>query len=640
MSLYKQCSLMLLGLLVFVFSIAGYFQLKEVKELVNNQLQAELVNTIHNISIATVTPLEMGDNQSIEQIITPQQPRNLAEIHLTSLVDGQVYQWQKAIEESTSVPSWFTQWIAWSNLEQQRTIKAGWLELASLTVSINPSWAYLQLWYYFLAIACTFISVVIAALLIMSWGWQRLMSRLDVLTLHTQQVAKHEKSHVSVERALPELDGITQAINLMAKQLNNYIQLSNQEIQSLRLQKQIDKRSGLANAEYFYDRMNSWLDEPVAGALAIIDCAWLEQIHEQYGSGVYQDSLRLLAQSLQKRCLKSTVLAQLNRSQLAIILTEHTVKEQQQEIQYIVQDIQNEIEQSEISNGEFFIGVSSKTDASTKNSLYQETLSALNYAQEHHQKVHWADNTVTHYHGLAVLNWATSIEQAITDRALVFKSQPIQNMATTATVQNEVFCQLQLGDERVMAKTFMPYVEEYGLGERLDQCILQMIEQASLLAHSGSTIAINLTVNSIRSSSFQTWLAHFLNESAMSDKLSFEVPESAIEEDLSACLSLALLFNQKDISWGIDHYGRQLTSVDYLLSLRPKYVKLDQSFAGVSTESGKYELGRALASIAAGLDIKVIATGIQYSEQLALLEGLPIWGYQGFIAPPVELNLA
>ena len=77
----------------------------------------------------------------------------------------------------------------------------------------------------------------------------------------------------------------------------------------------------------------------------------------------------------------------------------------------------------------------------------------------------------------------------------------------------------------------------------------------------------------------------------------------------------------------------------YLQSLRPHYVKLDQSFAYIEDNQHNSELCRALVNVAKGLDIQVIVTGIQEKQQLSRFTELRVDAYQVFISPPVNVKL-
>ncbi|MCF1428178.1 MAG: EAL domain-containing protein, partial [Shewanella sp.] len=87
----------------------------------------------------------------------------------------------------------------------------------------------------------------------------------------------------------------------------------------------------------------------------------------------------------------------------------------------------------------------------------------------------------------------------------------------------------------------------------------------------------------------------------------------------------------------IDHFGRQFGSMNYLQTLRPSYVKLDQAFAQYDENQHNSPLCRALINIAKGLGIQVIITGIQEEAQLKNFSGLDIQGFQGFIKPPQDV---
>lgn len=197
-------------------------------------------------------------------------------------------------------------------------------------------------------------------------------------------------------------------------------------------------------------------------------------------------------------------------------------------------------------------------------------------------------------------------------------------MRSNEIIQRELYCRLSIDDEVVSAAEFMPFIELLSLGDQLDKCLLETIEQQNIMA---------LTQNP----EFSQWLAKFLAKSKHAHQMLFEMPESALINAYEDCHKLAEIVRSAGAKVGIDQCGRHMSSLDYLTKLQPHYIKLDQSYAFYEKLNQSNEMCRALINVAKGLNIEVIITGIESQEQLRNFTSLRAEGYQGYISAPEDI---
>nr|MBP8127868.1 EAL domain-containing protein [Aeromonadaceae bacterium] len=98
------------------------------------------------------------------------------------------------------------------------------------------------------------------------------------------------------------------------------------------------------------------------------------------------------------------------------------------------------------------------------------------------------------------------------------------------------------------------------------------------------------------------------------------------------------IVRQHGFGWGVDQYGRNFQSLDYLEALTPAYVKVDHGYTGmVLKEEGDQAFLSAVCRAAHNAGIVTIATRVESQEQVQALSKLFVDGYQGFISPPYPL---
>jgi len=121
------------------------------------------------------------------------------------------------------------------------------------------------------------------------------------------------------------------------------------------------------------------------------------------------------------------------------------------------------------------------------------------------------------------------------------------------------------------------------------------------------------------------------------ERLTVEVTESGLIEDLSAAADLLAELRSGGLRVAIDDFGTGYSSLAYLKALPLDYLKIDKRLCQDIAGSVRDRIVvRSVIDMARSLGLGVIAEGVETEEQLSLLaqEGCNL--YQGFLcAPPV-----
>src|SRR5687768_7223096 len=122
-------------------------------------------------------------------------------------------------------------------------------------------------------------------------------------------------------------------------------------------------------------------------------------------------------------------------------------------------------------------------------------------------------------------------------------------------------------------------------------------------------------------------------------RLTVEVTESGLIEDLGAAGNLLARLRQGGLRVAIDDFGTGYSSLAYLKALPLDYLKIDKRLVeDISGSPRDQVVVRSVIDMARSLGLEVIAEGVETEEQLALLarEGCNL--YQGFLcSPPVDV---
>ncbi|MGL5361168.1 MAG: bifunctional diguanylate cyclase/phosphodiesterase [Shewanella sp.] len=639
MTLFRQIYSLLFSLFLLVVASVGYVQFTETQSFLTKQMESDLNNVSTSLGLMLTPALESGDTVAAETLVNVIfEGGYYQNVKLTWMVDGKQQEWNNPLNIE-DVPQWFINLSLFKTIKKESTITSGWLQLAQLEITAHPGFGYHELWRIMsntiIAFSLLFLVAIITARLGLTW----ILKPLHSLAEHAKNIAARQ---FGPDMALPnttELKDLVTAFNSMSSQLKQVFQSLDEEVGALRKKNLVDPASGLPNRQYAVSRLNGWLSEPSSGALFLAKLDWLEEVHSKYGYQVRDETIRILAEKFQQHLneIAPCVIARIAAYEFAFLVTDVEHDQISKYLQTLIRTINQEISKAGCKpNESFAIGIAERIGQMQVSDILAQADNALQKALKENKTFHWFETTEQQL--FTREQWRDNLSQAISNKKFKFRWQPIQFCDGNGIVQRELYCQLALGDKLAHAGQFMPYIELLSLGALLDKCLIETLYEQKILERTAEPVAINLTYQSIADAQFHEWLNHYLRNATHVERICFEIPEAGVYSDLAACAHLCNIIRDNGAKFGIDHFGRQFGSMAYLQELRPSYVKLDQSFAYYDEAQHNSELCRAIINVAKGLDIQVIVTGIQELSQLQRFKDLRTDAYQGFIAPPENLN--
>ena len=640
MTLFRQIYALLFALFLLTIASVAYVQFSETQGFLTKQMESDLNNASNSLGLMLTPVLEAGDTAGAETLVNVIfEGGYYQQIKLTWLVDGKQQVWNNAVKVN-NVPQWFIDLGLFKSINKQTTITSGWLQIATLEITAHPGFGYQELWRIISDIIILFSILFLIAIAFARVGLSWILKPLNTLSVHAQKIAERQFGPDMQPPKTKELKELVNAFNSMSAQLKQVFNSLDEEVSALRKKNLVDQVSGLPNRQYMVSRINGWLSEPNTGALFLVKMDWLEDIHSKFGFQVRDETIRILSEKLQYHQdeIAHSVIARIAAYEFAFLVEDSEHDQLTKYLQSLIRTINKEITKAGCKpNEQFNIGVAERLGQMTVSDMMAQADNALQQSIKEAKVFHWFENSQKQL--FTREEWRTNLGYAIQHKKFQFRWQPIQLSAKNEVCQRELYCQLQIADTTLHAGQFMPYIELLSLGTLLDRCLIETVNEHRLLERNYERVAINLTNQSISDNDFHMWLKQFLRANKYPERICFEIPEASVYSDLESCENLCKVIRDCGAHFGIDHFGRQFGSMAYLQSLRPHYVKLDQSFAYIEENQHNSELCRALINVAKGLDIQVIVTGIQDDQQLSRFTELRVDAYQGFISPPVNVKL-
>ncbi|WP_394391163.1 bifunctional diguanylate cyclase/phosphodiesterase [Shewanella woodyi] len=639
MTLFRQIYSLLFGLFLLVVASLGYVQFTETQSFLTKQMASDLNNTSNSLGIMLVPDLEAGDIVGAETLINVIfEGGYYQQVKLTWLVDGKQQTWENPIHIE-GVPQWFIDLDFFQTIKKESIITSGWIQLAKLELTAHPGFGYNELWRTMTNAIIVFSVLFLIAIVVARVGLTMILKPLHEIAVHAKEIAQRKFGPDMRVPKTAELKSVVLAFNSMSDQLKQLFNSLDEEVGELRKKNLVDQVSGLPNRQYMMGRLNSWLNEPASGALVMAKFDWLEEVHSKYGYQVRDETIKLLAEKMQEHLdeVASSVIARIAAYEFAFLITSSEHDQTSRYLQTLIRTINQEMSKAGCKpNENFAIGVAERIGHMSVSDILAQTDNALQKAIKEDKVFHWFETNEKQL--FTREQWREHLSTAIQKCNFNFKWQPVHINDSDNILQRELYCQLNMGDKIIHAGQFMPYVELLSLGSMLDKYLIQDVHEKHILNKNYEPIAINLTFQSISDPKFHEWLNTFLRSTPLSERICFDIPEAAVYSDPDSCDAICAVIRDNGATFGIDHFGRQFGSMSYLQSLRPSYVKLDQSFAYYDDSEHSGELCRAIINVARGLDIKVIVTGIEEMPQLERFVPLKTNAFMGYIFPPTDIE--
>jgi EAL domain-containing protein (putative c-di-GMP-specific phosphodiesterase class I) len=131
-----------------------------------------------------------------------------------------------------------------------------------------------------------------------------------------------------------------------------------------------------------------------------------------------------------------------------------------------------------------------------------------------------------------------------------------------------------------------------------------------------------------------------LETGLQASRLELEITESVLIDDFSRTVSVLRRLKALGVRIAMDDFGTGYSSLSYLQAFPFDKIKIDQAFiSNLKENSQSATIVRAVLGLARGLEVPVIAEGVETKEQLEFLSGESCDEVQGYLVgrpQPIE----
>jgi diguanylate cyclase (GGDEF)-like protein/PAS domain S-box-containing protein len=414
-----------------------------------------------------------------------------------------------------------------------------------------------------------------------------------------------------------------------------------------------DALTGLPNRVLFRDRLEVVLGrakrERKKVAVLLLDLDNFKRVNDMMGHSVGDGLLMHVAEQLRNSIRSSDTVARLGGDEFVLILDGlHTVEEAERIAEKLLVKLRAPLAiGTETFSPTASIGISLyPEDGDLPDDLLNNADSAMYTAKAEGRNTFKAFN----YAMAAASSRKRQLEIAL-NRAVIAEEfellyQPQIDLATGLVTGVEALLRWRNSElGLVMPVEFIPLIEENGLIVAIGDWILQTAcrdgRKLQLDVGRPLSVAVNISPRQFQHRGLPQAIRHALNESDLEAKyLELEITESVLVSDSAKAMNILEEVRELNTCLAIDDFGTGFSSMSYIMRFPVDRIKIDKSFIrDITVDPSSSAVTTAIIALAKGLNINVIAEGVETTEQRDLLIGRGCHAAQGyFFAKPVRID--
>jgi EAL domain-containing protein (putative c-di-GMP-specific phosphodiesterase class I) len=232
------------------------------------------------------------------------------------------------------------------------------------------------------------------------------------------------------------------------------------------------------------------------------------------------------------------------------------------------------------------------------------------------------------------MNSLQQLHELILNEEVITLFQPIADLRDKKSIGYEALSRGNAGTIFQTADALFESAIKFHLLVELDRVCRKRALLLSNRLPESSKVFINTLPATIRDPEFQgKHLINSLERANLSpERIVIEITERLVIDNLSLFEDALTYFTDLGMSLAVDDVGSGYSGLETIARLKPSYLKVDKSLVhDVHTNRINREMLKAIIGLGRGIGAKVIAEGIQATEELDTLRSIGVDYGQGYL---------
>lgn len=403
-----------------------------------------------------------------------------------------------------------------------------------------------------------------------------------------------------------------------------------------------DELTGLPNRRMLNNYLNLTLARASRKnkivALMFIDLDRFKMINDTMGHSYGDLLLQKVAKMLEKSVRKYDVISRYGGDEFIIVLEDTSQKEVSTIAQRIIEEFHFPIE---LEGYEVFtspsIGISIfPNDGDSPETLIKNADAAMYLAKEQGNNNYQFFNSRLNKIMTYRMKLENQLKEAVRNKEFILYFQPQKDLSSGKIVGVEALIRWQHPERGLLLpKEFIPFAEEIGLIVPINRWVLESAcRQNKIWQESGLPpikVAVNLSERQCQQPNFVKTVAQALEDSRLEPRyLELEITEDIIR-NVDLIIPMMKELKKLGVQISIDDFGAGHSSLSYIRHFPIDSIKIDQSFVwDLASDFKSRAILKSIISLGHDLDLRLIAEGVEYEEQLDYLKQQKCDGIQGY----------
>ena len=421
-----------------------------------------------------------------------------------------------------------------------------------------------------------------------------------------------------------------------------------------------DALTGLANRVQLHEHINEAIEQSLdknnSFALMMLDLDNFKVINDSLGHSIGDELLKEVARRLLECTRIEDTVARLGGDEFVILLLDlgHHKTETADNAAQVAEKVLHSLAQPITLDNHHLhittsIGIAINTDADNASLLIKYADNALYSAKglgRNNYQFYSMEMNATANFRLMVEN---ELRHALEHSQLELYYQPQVDIKTNRISSAEALLRWHHPKKGIISPaSFIPIAEKTGLIVLVGTWVikaacLQIAEWNNLqLTNPIDYLAVNVSARQFIQQNFVELVINTINETGINaNQLEIELTEGVLIYDVDDTLKKLQTLKELGVRIAVDDFGTGYSSLSYLKRFPLNVLKIDKSFIDtVTTDSSDSVIVQTIIMLAKGLEISVIAEGVETEQQLDFLRLRECDAFQGYFCSPPVPNAA